>query len=439
MGSLRRGLIFDDLLRHQNDVAADGQQKIRKGMFSSVLHTESNAPYLSEYKRKVVKIMIKSYKIRLFPTQEQEVLFYKHIGCCRFVWNYILGIQNERHENEEKHLSRFDTIKLLTPLKKEEEYKWLDEVSSTSLVEICTDLHKAFDRFFKKVSKHPNFKSKKRANKSFPTRSDAFYFATDNLINLEKVGKVKFKSDRTFPQGKGVCKFTNVRVKLDGRKWILTFGMECENQVPRLDGAIGIDLGVKELAYCSHNGQPLVFHNINKSKRVRILKSKLKHLQRKVSRKYDTNNRLNVYENKWHKSNNIIKVEEQIAEIHRKLANIRNNYLHQTTHYLISLNPERITLEDLNVKGMMKNRHLSKAIAEQCFYEFRRQIEYKSMERGIEVVFVPRFYPSSKTCSSCGTIKQDLKLSDRTYHCEHCGTTVDRDFNAALNLERYTG
>ena len=182
-----------------------------------------------------------------------------------------------------------------------------------------------------------------------------------------------------------------------------------------------------------------MFHNINKSQRVRKLKSKLKHLQRNVSRKYDTNNRLKVYEDKWHKSNKIIKLEKQIAEIYRKLANIRNNYLHQTTHYLVSLNPKQITIEDLDVSRMMKNRHLSRAIAEQCLYEFRRQIEYKSEERGIKVVVVPRFYPSSKTCSCCGNYKKDLKLSYRIYRCEHCGSVIDRDFNAALNLERYVG
>ena len=355
------------------------------------------------------------------------------------MWNYMIELQQKRRENEEKHLSRFDMMKLLTSLKKEEERKWLNNVSTTSLQITCTDLSNAYKSFFDKTRGYPKFKSRKCGNKSFPIRTDSFYFATDNLLNIEKIGKVKYKTDRTFPLGKGSIKVTNPRVKLVGSKWILTFGMECENQAPTLNGKIGIDLGVKELAYCSHNGKPLVFHNINKSQRVRKLKSKLKHLQRNVSRKYDTNNRLKVYEDKWHKSNKVIKLEKQIAEIHRKLANIRNNYLHQTTHYLVSLNPEQITIEDLNVSGMMKNKHLSKAIAEQCLYEFRRQIEYKSEERGIKVVAVPRFYPSSKTCSCCGSYKKDLKLNDRVYKCEYCGSVIDRDFNAALNLERYVG
>jgi putative transposase len=383
--------------------------------------------------------MIRTFKVRLFPTKEQEQKFYQHIGCCRFVWNYMIELQQKRKENKEKHLSGFDMTKFLTSLKKEEEYKWLKEVSSKSLHITCIDLSKAYKSFFDKIRGYPKFKSRKRSNKSFPINTQAFYFATEDLLNIEKVGKVKYKTNRTFPIGRGNIKVSNTRVKLIGKKWILTFGIECENQALALNGKIGIDLGIKELAYCSHNGKPLIFHNINKSQRVRKLKSKLKHLQRNVSRKYDTNNRLKVYEDKWHKSNKIIRLEEQIAEIYRKLTNIRNNYLHQTTHYLVSLNPEQITIEDLNVSGMMKNRHLSKAIAEQCLYEFRRQIEYKAKERGIKVVAVPRFYPSSKTCSCCGNYKKDLKLSDRVYKCEHCGFVIDRDYNAALNLERYVG
>lgn len=383
--------------------------------------------------------MIRTFKVRLFPTKEQEQKFYQHIGCCRFVWNYMIELQQKRRENKEKHLSHFGMTKVLTSLKKEEEYKWLSEVSSASLNITCNDLSKAYKSFFDKTRGYPKFKSKKHSNKSFPVRAERFYFATDDLLNIEKVGKVKYKADRIFPIGRGNIKVSNTRIKLIGKKWILIFGIECESQAPILSGKIGIDLGIKELAYCSHNGKPVVFHNINKSQRVRKLKSKLKHLQKNISRKYDTNNRFNIYEDKWHKSNKILKLEEQIAEIYRKLANIRNNYLHQITHYLVSLNPERIVIEDLNVSGMMKNRHLSRAIVEQCLYEFRRQIEYKSEERGIKMVVVPRFYPSSKTCSCCGNYKKDLKLSDRVYKCEHCGCVIDRDYNAALNLERYIG
>lgn len=377
--------------------------------------------------------MIRSFKVRLYPTKEQEELIRKHIGCSRFIWNYMLALQNERYENGEKHLSRFDMIKSLTPLKKQEEYVWLNEVSNTSLQIVCTDLHKSFQGMFKKISKHPKFKSKKSAKTSYPVRSDntALYFDKDS-VNIEKLGKVKYKSTHKLPQGRGVGKYSNARISYTNGKWILSFGMECESQAHNLNGRIGIDLGVKELAVVSHNGKQMVFHNINKSKRVRTLKHKLIHLQRKVARKYRTNGN-------YEKSNAIIKTEQQIKEICYHLSKIRENHIHQITHQLVSLNPEVVTMEDLNVSGMMKNRHLSKAIQEQCFYEFRRQMEYKCEDRGIKLQFVDRFYPSSKTCSCCGSVKSNLKLSDRTYRCNECGLVIDRDFNAALNLERYVG
>jgi len=375
--------------------------------------------------------MIKSFKVRLYPTKEQEELMWKHIGCSRFIWNYMLALQNERYKNGEKFLSRFDMIKLLTPLKRQDEYKWLNEVSNATLQVVCTDLHKAFQGMFNKIAKHPKFKSKKLAKASYPASSDnkRFYFIGDK-VNIEKLGKIKYKSTYKFPEGRGVGKYSNARVSYTNGKWILSFGIECESQAFDLNGRIGIDLGVKELAVVSHDGRQMVFYNINKSKRVRILKHKLVHLQRKVARKYRTNGN-------YEKSNAIIKAEQQVKEIHYHLSKIRENYIHQTTHRLVSLNPEVITMEDLNVSGMMKNRHLSKAIQEQCFYEFRRQMEYKCEDRGIKLQFVDRFYPSSKTCSCCGSIKKDLKLSDRTYKCNECGLIIDRDFNAALNLERY--
>ena len=377
--------------------------------------------------------MIRSFKARLFPTKEQEELMWKHIGCSRFIWNYMLALQNERYKDGEKYLSRFDMIKQLAPLKKQEEYKWLSEVSNTTLQIVCTDLHKAFQGMFNKISKHPKFKSKKLAKSNFPVSSDniAMYFNKDNVI-IPKLGKVKYKSTYKFPEGRGIGKYSNARISYTNGKWILSFGMECESQAQDLSGRIGIDLGVKELAVVSHDGRQMVFHNINKSKRIRTLKHKLVHLQRKVARKYRTNRN-------YEKSNAIIKAEQQIKEIYYHLSKMRENYIHQTTRQLVNLNPEVITMEDLNVSGMMKNKHLSRAIQEQCFYEFRRQMEYKCEERGIKLQFVDRFYPSSKTCSCCGSFKGNLKLSDRTYKCDECGLVIDRDFNAALNLERYVG
>lgn len=377
--------------------------------------------------------MIRSLKVRLYLTDEQEILARKHIGCARFIWNYMLAEQIKRRENGEKYLSQFSMIKLLTPLKKQEEYKFLNEVSNSTLQIICSDLNHAYQNFFNKIAKFPKFKSKRKNKLTFPVYTSYFYFTKD-YVQIQKLGHVKYKLSNPIPLGKEVVKFTNPRISLANGKWILSFGMECENQTVHTEheGRIGIDLGIKELAVVSVNGKQMNFHNINKSKRVRILKHKLKHLQRKVARKYRTNGN-------YEKTNAILKTETQIKEIHYHLANIRLNYIHQITHKLTELYPEVITMEDLNVSGMMKNRHLTRAIKEQCFYEFRRQMEYKCEAKGIKLQFADRFYPSSKTCSCCGHIKKDLKLKDRTYICSECGLKIDRDFNAALNLERYVG
>ena len=379
--------------------------------------------------------MIKGFKIRIYPTKEQEKLIWQHIGACRFIWNYMLDLQQQRHKAGEKHLSAFDMIKLLTPLKQAEEYAWLRSVSNTSLQRTCSTLAEDYNAFFKKRSGFPKFKSRKRSKPCYPVRSERLYFVDDKYAQVEKLGRVKYKSDFEFPQGTG-HKFSNVRISYVNGKYMLSFGMECENQAPELtDKPMGIDLGIKELAVVACGDEQIVFHNINKSKKVRELKRKLRYTQRTISRKYEASKkRTGTYE----KTRNIEREEAKARKLYAKLTNIRHNYLHQTTAKLISMLPKRITMEELNVSGMMKNTHLSKAVAEQCFYEFIRQVRYKCEWNGIEFVQVPRFYPSSKTCSCCGAIKRDLRLSDRTYVCQECGFTIDRDYNAAINLMRYT-
>ena len=346
----------------------------------------------------------------------------------------MLALQNERYENGEKHLSAFDMHKLLTPLKKRDGFAWLNEVSNHMLCRSCADLSDSFSRFFKKQSKHPRFKSRKKANSNFPTRSECLYFK-DGGANIEKVGKVRYKTDYDLPQGRGF-KYSNARVSFKNGKWMLSFGIECENQVQELnDYSMGIDLGIKDLAVVSYGDDSLVFHNINKSKTVRTLKRNIKLLQRRISRKYEQNKQ----GNKFVKTRNIERCEDRLRKMYARLSNIRNNYIHQTTHKLVSLLPKRVVMEDLNVRGMMKNKHLSKAVQEQCFSEFIRQMKYKCEWNGIEFVQVDRFYPSSKTCSCCCNVKKDLRLSDRTYICSECGFTIDRDLNAAINLMRYEG
>ena len=370
----------------------------------------------------------KGFKIRLIPTVEQEQQLWKHIGCCRYVWNWMLAKQEELYKAGEKHLSAFSMMKLLTPLKNDGEHDWLYEVSNASLQTTCQDLETAYQSFFKKNSGFPKFKSRKKSKPAYPLRNDGLYFK-DNMAVIAKIGKVKFQTNYQIPD----CErghMQNPRISYVNEKWILSFTMKCENQAPILTNKpMGIDLGIKETATVAFGDEKLVYHNINKSRRVRQLEHKLKHIQRNVSRKYQQNG-------SYAKTSNIIKEERRVKRVQYHLANIRLNYTHQTTHDLISKLPNRVVMEDLNVTGMMKNRHMSKAIAHQEFSEFIRQMRYKCEWNGIEFVQADRFYPSSKICSCCGKIKSDLNLSDRVFECE-CGFKEDRDYNAAVNLMKY--
>ena len=378
--------------------------------------------------------MIKSFKIRLYPTKSQEQLMWKHIGACRFIWNYMLEAQQSNHEQGGRYLSAFSMIKLLTPLKQDGEHDWLYDVSNASLQTICRDVDSAYQRFFTRSARHPKFKSRKRARPNFPIRAEGLYFADAKRVQIQKLGRVKCKTDFEFPLGRGV-KFTNPRISYINGKWMLSFGMGCENQAPVLtDKPMGIDLGLKDLAVAEFNGTMLQFHNINKSKQTKALKKRLLHTQRSISRKYEQNR----VGGRYVKTKNIEREEAKLRKIYARTSNIRNNYIHQITHALVEMHPCRVVMEDLNMRGMMSNRHLAKAVQEQCFYEFLRQMQYKCEWNGIEFIQADRFYPSSKTCSGCGTVKADLKLSDRTYRCECCGLVIDRDYNAAINLSRYT-
>ena len=373
--------------------------------------------------------MKKNFKIRLLPTKEQEILMFKSIGCSRFTYNWALNRCNELYQQGVKY-NMSNIRKEFTQLKKQDEFKWLNEVSNTTMVESMRNLDSAFKRFFKKTGGYPKFKTKRKSRQSFYVRHNNLYFL-DNICNIEKIGKVKFKTNYDIPKGRNICRFSNPYCSFDGKYWYLSFGFEVEENQTTLNNnlSIGIDLGIKDLAVCS-NG--MVFKNINKTKKVKKLKKRLKRLQKQVSRKYE----LNKQGNKFIKTNNIIKLENKIKLIYRKLSNIRNNHIHQATNKIIKLNPYRVVMEDLNVRGMMKNKHLSKAIAEQCFYEFIRQMKYKCEFNRIEFIQADRYFPSSKLCSCCGKIKHDLKLKDRVYKCD-CGNIIDRDLNASINLSKY--
>ena len=370
---------------------------------------------------------MKSLKIRLYPTKEQEVLFRKFIGAERYIYNWGLSLNNELYKAEKKKYSTVDLGKMLTQYKKE--VLWLNEISNATLKESIRNLDKAYTNFYKKRAELPKFKSKKHCKLSFYSRYDKIYFKNET-VNLEKIGKVKYKSSYDIDLTR-ISKFSNPHVSYNGRCWILTLGIETKiEEIKLTNEVIGIDLGIKDLAICSNN---MVFRNINKTKVVKNLEKRLRRLQRKVSRKYDMNKKGGSY----NKTSNIIKLEKRIKKLHRKLKNIRQDYIHKSTTSIVKTKPCRVVMEDLNISGMMKNKHLSKAIQQQNLYEFIRQMKYKCEWLGIEFVQVGRFYPSSKTCSCCGNIKKDLKLSDRTYICQECGLVIDRDLNASINLANY--
>lgn len=378
--------------------------------------------------------IIKGCKIRLYPTKEQEQLFIKHIGACRFVWNHMLAMQQKRYENGEKYLSTFSMNKELTALKKQDGYRWMCEYSNKSLQKTCHNLDRAYQRFFKKKAKHPKFKSKKSSKQSFPVDSEELYFKDDHYVHVQKFGRIRYKTDFTFRHGRSNRGYMNATISYHNHKWMLTFSFECENQAPALtDTSMGIDLGIKEQAVVEFGGDMIIFHNINNSAKMRNLEKRRRCLQRRISRKYEANRVGRQYK----KTNNIRREEEKLQHIFAKQSNIRMDYLHQITSRLIAMSPRRIVVEDLNVSGMLKNRHLSRAVSSARFGTFIQLISYKAAWNDIDLVKADRFYPSSKTCSCCGSIKNDLTLRDRVYVCNKCGLEIDRDYNAAINLSRY--
>ena len=378
---------------------------------------------------------------------------FETINICRFSWNYGLNYSMEYYKENKKSIGGRSIRDLF--IKNKSEHIWITNVSSKAYTNEFDILDKAYKNFFKmqkqkgyvKFTKktiekakrqkrsltiydmqgHPKFKKKKDTKQSFYVRNDNININQTNCtLNIERIGRLKYKSDRKIPKSK----YSNPYCSYNGKYWILSFGVEIENQDVQLTKeSIGIDLGIKTLATCSNK---MTFKNINKSKKVKDIKKKLKRLQRQVSRKY----KMNKKDEEFIKTNNIIKLERKIKLIYKKLSDIRLNHVHQATNKIIKQFPKRIVLEDLNISGMMKNKHLSKAIAECMFYEFRRQIEYKAKYYNIEVVLADRFFPSSKLCSCCGKVKKNLKLSDRIYVCD-CGNEIDRDLQASINLSNY--
>ena len=370
--------------------------------------------------------MILGRKVRLYPTKDQEQKLWQSVGTARFIYNWTLARQEENYKNGGKFISDNDLRKELTILKKTEDFHWLNEVSNNVAKQAVKDGCEAYKRFFKGLADKPRFKSRRKSKPSFYNDTSKLK-VEENSVLIEKVGWVNIKKN-SIPMN---CKYTNPRISFDGKYWFIAIGIEKDQPSIRLTNeSVGIDAGIKDLAICS-NG--MTFKNINKTGVVKKLEKRLRRLQRRVSCKYLKNKE----GSKFVKTSNIIKIEKQIKLLHRKIANIRSNYNHQTTNTIVKTKPSRVVMETLNIKGMMKNRHLSKAISKQCLYEFKRQLQYKCEFNGIEFIEADKWYPSSKTCSECGHIKQKLSLSERTYICENCGCIIDRDYNASINLSRY--
>ena len=383
--------------------------------------------------------MIKTLKIMLIPNNKQKSKLFQSADVARFAYNWALGREQENYKNGGTFLSDCDLRKEFTKLKSTEEYRWLNDYSNNITKQAIKDACLAYKRFFKGQSAFPKFKSKRKSKPSFYMDTDKIQF-TNKTVKLEKItlsrqkNKQKFNWIRLAERNRipTDSKYINPRITFDGINWWISVGIEYDKniEIPINDG-IGIDLGIKDLAICSDIDKP--YKNINKTQKIRKLKKKKRRLQRKITRKYLINKKGDSY----CKTNNIIKVEKKLLKLNHQLTDIRHNYLHQTTTEIINRKPKFIVLEDLNVKGMMKNKHLSKVVAEQCFYEFYRQIEYKSSWNNIKFIIANRFYASSKICSCCGAVKKDLKLSDRIYKCDNCNTVIDRDKNASINLYNY--
>ena len=363
-------------------------------------------------------------KVRLMPNKEQEKKFIEFANAARFVYNYSLGLKVSEYTTNGISLSLADLLREVRLFKYSNE--WLLQVPEAIQKQAIKDMLTAFNQYYKRGCKgFPKFKKKGKTKLSFYQRTDNLRRVDSSHIKLTGIKKpVKVNKDI------GVINYQNPRVTYDSKYWYLTFSYDvAEQNLPDLKGVIGVDLGVRKLATTSDG---VVYNNINNIKSILVLEERRKRLQRKLSKKYYKNKQ----RNKFVKTNNIIKLEQQIRLIDRKLKNIRETYIHTITNELVKAKPQTIVIEDLDVSEMLKNRYLSKSIKECYFYKFRVFLDYKCRFYGINLVIADRYYASSKTCSSCGYINRYLGSSE-LYVCPNCGKVMDRDINAAINLRNY--
>lgn len=379
-----------------------------------------------------MKRLLKSFKTEINPTEEQKARIRRTIGTCRYVYNFYLGHNKALHDNGEKFMTGKSFSLWLNNeyIPDNPDKTWIREVYSKAVKKSIEDGCTAFTRFFKHQSDFPKFKKKGKSDVKM-------YFVRNNpkdcqcerhRLKIPTLGWVRIKEKGYIPTTKDGYMIRSGTVSVKAGRFYVSVLVEIPdvNIDNNSNEGIGIDLGLKDLAIVS-NGK--TYRNINKSAGLKKLEKQLIREQRSLSRKYES-----LKKGESTQRANIQKQRLKVQKLHHKMDNIRTDYINKTIAEIVKTKPSYITIEDLNVKGMMKNRCLSKAVASQKFYEFRTRLKAKCDENGIELRVADRFYPSSKTCHHCGSVRKNLKLSDRIYRCE-CGYVADRDFNAALNLK----
>ncbi len=374
--------------------------------------------------------MLKSFKTEINPSQEQKAKINRDIGTCRYIYNFYLAHNKELHENGKKFMTgkSFSVWLNNEYIPNNPDKAWIKEAYSKAVKKSIENGCAAFTRFFKHQSAFPNFKKKGKSDVTM-------YFVKNNpkdckcerhRINIPTLGWVRLKEKGYIPTTKDGWSIKSGTVSVKAGRYYVSVLVEIpDNKIANNSNhGIGIDLGLKNFAICS-DGK--TYRNVNKSAKLKKLEKQLRREQRCLSHKYEN---LKKGESA---QKNIQKQKLKVQKLHHRIDNIRTDYINKTIARIVKTKPSYITIEDLNVSGMMKNRHLSKAVASQKFHEFRTKLRVKCDDNGIELRIVDRFYPSSKMCHCCGSIKKDLKLSDRTYRCA-CGYVEDRDFNASLNL-----
>ena len=375
--------------------------------------------------------MLKSFKTEINPTREQKSRINRTIGTCRYVYNFYLAYNKELHDNGEKFMTgkRFSVWLNNEYIPDHPDKAWIRDAYSKAVKKSIEDGCTAFTRFFKHQSAFPNFKKKGRSDvKMYFVKNNPKDCACErHRIKIPTLGWVRLKEKGYIPTTKDGWKIISGTVSIKADRYYVSVLVEIPDPqaVNNRNDGIGIDLGVKDFAILS-NGK--TYKNINRSARLKKLEKQLRREQRCLSRKYEDLKKGEVTQRA-----NIQKQKLKVQKLHHKIDSIRTDYINKIIAEIVKTKPSYITIEDLNVSGMMKNRHLSKAVASQKFYGFRSRLKAKCDANGIELRVVDRFYPSSKLCHCCGRIKKDLKISDRIYRCA-CGYVEDRDFNASLNL-----